>query len=367
MKASHIVLIQHDFSTGGSERIAIRLANQWASMGRRVTLICGTEQGPARALVGDGVAVVPCPTETMRSPWSRLQLGWRMASMMRDLAPDIVFSPGNFHLMILAVLGRRPSARRPVFVSKLSNSIRSSGFGRLLNPIADAFIRFAVRPVDVLVAMSPALEREAHAVFGLKQIAEIAEPVLEDDDQQSHCRGQRGQAPFILCAGRLAPQKDFLTAIRAFALVAAQSNLHLLILGEGPHRTKLEREAQRLGIADRVAMPGHVRGIGDYLAQADLFLMTSQYEGYPAVLIEAMAAGLPIVTTDCSLAIREIITCPQLGQVVPSRDPAAIAAAILAQLALPMPSAASSQAIVDGHRIGASAAAYLDLFDRVAA
>lgn len=120
-KAQHIAIILHDFSTGGSERIAIRLANRWAEMGRRVTIICGTEKGAARALVGAGVAVRSCSPETVRSPWSRAQLGWRMARLVRAERPDIIFSPGNFHLIILAFLARQRFPKRPVFVSKLSN------------------------------------------------------------------------------------------------------------------------------------------------------------------------------------------------------------------------------------------------------
>lgn len=365
MAADHIALIQHDFSTGGSERIAIRLANRWAASGRRVTLICGTEQGAARTLVGTGVVVIACTPQTVRSPWSRMQLGWRMAVVVRELAPDIIFSPGNFHLIILAFLARRRFARRPVFVSKLSNPVRRAGLRKRLETLADVAIRRAAAPVDVLVAMSPSLEREAKAVFGGKTIVKIAEPILEDDSRRPERTGGDDRTPLIMCAGRLAPQKDFITALRAFALVAACSEAHLLILGEGPLRRTLEREAQRLGIADRVSMPGHVGDISQYLARADLYLMTSRYEGYPAVLIEAMAAGVPIVTTDCSLAIPEIMASPALGRVVMSRDPAAIAAVILAQLGRPMPDARSAETIVDGHRIGASAAAYLALFDRL--
>src|SRR3546814_762086 len=128
--ARHIAIILHDFSTGGSERIAIRLANRWVQMGRRVSLYCGTEQGQARALVGPGVAVRCCSPVTIRSPLSRISLGWRMARLVRQDAPDIVFSPGNFHLVILVILARLPYAKRPAFVSKLSNPMRRTAIGQ---------------------------------------------------------------------------------------------------------------------------------------------------------------------------------------------------------------------------------------------
>lgn len=364
--AEHIAVILHDFSTGGSERIAIRLANRWADMGRRVTIICGTQMGAARALVGPGVTVKTCSPETLRSPWSRMQLGWRMAQILRAETPDIVFSPGNFHLIIFAFLARQRFAKRPVFVSKLSNPIRRAGLRRRIRGLADAAIRFAAAPTDMLVAMSPSLLDEAKAVFPGRAVSEIAEPILEDDIATPHSRAGLEPEPLILCAARLAPQKDLITAIRAFAELPSALKARLLILGEGPLRAQLEREAERLGVAARVEMPGHVPDIAPYLERADLYLMSSHYEGYPAVLVEAIAAGVPIVTTDCSLALPEIFPSPELGAIVRQRQPEAIAAAIVAQLRRSPPSPNAARKITERHRLGASAADYLALFDRLA-
>ncbi len=364
--AEHIAIILHDFSTGGSERIAIRLANRWAEMGRRVTIICGTEMGAARALVGSGVTVRACSPETLRSPWSRVQLGWRMARLVRAEAPDIIFSPGNFHLIILAFLGRQQFRKRPIFVSKLSNPIRRGGFRRSVERLADAAIRLAAAPADMLVAMSPSLLAEARCVFPRHALTEIAEPILEDDIDAPPGRSSLAHAPLILCAARLAPQKDLFTAIRAFAELPPALKAQLLILGEGPLRARLEQEARRLGVAARVEMPGHVRDIAPYLARADLYLMSSHYEGYPAVLVEAIAAGVPIVTTDCSLALPEIFPSPELGSIVRQREPEAIAAAIVARLRKSPPSLAAARMITDRHKLGASATDYLALFDRLA-
>ena len=365
--ASHIAIILHDFSTGGSERIAIRLANRWAEMGRRVTIICGTEKGAARTLVGAGVTVLSCSPETRRSPWSRAQLGWRMARLVRAAAPDILFSPGNFHLIILAFLGRQRFTKRPVFVSKLSNPIRRGGVRRLVRGLADAAIRLAAAPADMLVAMSPSLLAEARSVFPGHALAEIAEPILEDDIAVPQSRAGHEPAPLILCAARLAPQKDLLTAIRAFAELPVALKARLLILGEGPLRGRLEREARRLGVASRVEMPGHVPDIAPYLAQAGLYLMSSHYEGYPAVLVEAIAAGVPIVTTDCSLALPEIFRSSELGAVVRQRQPEAIAAAIVARLRRARPTSSAVREVTDRHKLGASATNYLALFDRLSA
>lgn len=365
MRADHIALVLHDFSTGGSERIAIRLANDWAAKGRTVSILCGTQQGALRALVDPNVEVETCDPETVRSPWSRLQLGWRLAPLVRKHRPDVVFAPGNFHLIVLAVLARRDFIKRPAFLCKLSNPVGREGRASIFEALVDRITRTIVKPVDALIAMSPSLKKQAQPVFGDKPIAEISEPVLPDQVPVPQKHERTGEGPLILCAGRLCPQKDFTTAIRAFAQIASDPPARLMILGEGPLRVSLVREAGRLGIGDRVILPGHVADIGPYLAEADLFLMTSRYEGYPAVLTEALAAGVRVVTTRCSPAMAEIMDSPELGQVVASRDPKDIAEAISAQLALPEPHASVFFPITARHRIGASAKAYLDLFDEV--
>lgn len=365
--ARHIAIILHDFSTGGSERIAIRLANRWVQMGRRVSLYCGTEQGPARELVGAGVAVRSCSPVTVRSPLSRIWLGWRIARLVRQDGPDIVFSPGNFHLLILAVLARLPYATRPAFVSKLSNPLRRAAAGHGRRRLIDAAIRLATAPVDMLVAMSPALRAEAQSVFPASRLAQIAEPVL-DTGQWVHRqpRARSREAPLILCAGRLVPQKDPLTAIRAFAELPPALGARLIWLGDGPLRRQLMQEIARLGVGDRVSMPGHVADIAPHLARADLFLLTSRYEGYPAVLVEAIAAGVPVVTTNCTVALQEILASPDLGTIALTRDPVMLAAAIMAQLDRPPPSQEAAQRAMAHHGLDASATAYLALFDRIA-
>jgi glycosyltransferase involved in cell wall biosynthesis len=366
MTANCIAIILHDFSTGGSERIAIRLANAWAAKGRKVILLCGTEQGAARQLVSPHVAVEACSPETTRSPWSRLQLGWRLAKLIRKHKPEIVFSPGNFHLIILAILARLTFVERPVFLSKLSNPVRRQGLRARLEGLADAAIRFAAKPVDALIAMSPALGEEARTIFGGKYVVEIGEPILENE-RVTLSPGAAPDERLIMCIGRLCPQKDFITAIRAFAEIKRPANARLLILGEGPKRQQLEAEAKRLGVAARIEMPGYVADVTPWLAKARMLLMTSHYEGYPAVLVEAIAAGLPIVTTDCSLAIREIISSSELGSIVGSRDPFDIARAIEARFRLPIPGPDVIAHQTANHRIGASSAVYLDLFDQLAA
>ena len=113
----------------------------------------------------------------------------------------------------------------------------------------------------------------------------------------------------------------------------AAADARLILLGEGRLRGALAARARRLGIEQRVAMPGYVDDIRAALDRARLCVISSDYEGYPAVAIEALAAGVPVVATDCSPAIHEILGDPRLGMIVPAGDAAALAVAIDARLA----------------------------------
>lgn len=143
------------------------------------------------------------------------------------------------------------------------------------------------------------------------------------------------QPPVILGAGRLSRQKDFPTLIGAFAEVRRCRQCRLMIVGEGEERPRLEALARDLGVADDVALPGFRENIMAYLAASAVFVLSSAWEGLPTVLIEAMAAGTPVVSTDCPSGPREILQNGRLGALVPLGDVSALARAIMTALEQP--------------------------------
>jgi glycosyltransferase involved in cell wall biosynthesis len=154
--------------------------------------------------------------------------------------------------------------------------------------------------------------------------APVADPWFEGD-----------APPVLLAAGRLAPQKDFPNLLKAFARVRSCREVRLVILGEGPERVRLESLAADLGIAADVKMPGAVLNPFPYMARTRLFVMSSAWEGLPTVLMEALACGCPIVSTDCLSGPREILDGGSFGELVPVGDDTALAEAILRALASP--------------------------------
>jgi len=143
--------------------------------------------------------------------------------------------------------------------------------------------------------------------------------------------------PLILGIGRLHRQKDFATLLRAFAATRPARGARLAILGEGPERRRLEALARRLGIDADVYLPGFVSNPATWMHRASVVVLSSGWEGFPNVLLEALAVGCPVVSTDCPSGPREILADGEYGRLVPVGDHAAMAAAILSTLEAPPP------------------------------
>jgi glycosyltransferase involved in cell wall biosynthesis len=139
----------------------------------------------------------------------------------------------------------------------------------------------------------------------------------------------------VLGVGRLVPQKDFATLVRAFARVRARRSARLLVLGEGPGRCELERLAGELGVACEVRFAGRVESAPAYMARAAVFALSSAWEGFGRVLVEALAVGCPVVSTDCPSGPREILEDGAFGPLVPVGNAEALAEAIEAVLDRP--------------------------------
>src|SRR5262249_54469789 len=141
-----------------------------------------------------------------------------------------------------------------------------------------------------------------------------------------------GSPPVVLGVGRLALQKDFSTLIKAFAHVRSRAPARLLILGDGEKRVELEVLVKELGLTADVCLLGYVDNPFAYMRRCAAFVLSSEYEGLPNSLIEAMACGAPVISTDCPCGPAEILDGGRYGLLVPVGDVEAMAAAISATL-----------------------------------
>ena len=358
--AGRIAIVLHDFAPGGTERIVVRLANHWAAAGRDVTILCGSEAGPARAMVGPLVAVIETVPATPRAAGSRQLLARRLAPIIAASAPDVIVGPGNFHLPVLAALIDRGVAAH--IVAKLSNPLDRSDLSRLRNALFGWRKRREVRGFARLVAMSDALAADALRTLPGSRITVIGEPIVERTDRIAHIAAH---APHILVAGRLEPQKRVDLALAGFA-AWDRLDAQLTIAGDGAGRASLEQLAIRLGIAGRTSFIGHVADTQACYAKADMLLSTSSFEGFPAALVEAIIAGVPVVATHSSVALPEILADASFGQIIAS-NPRAIAAALEAQWTAGPINEPNRQALAQRHDASASAAQWLTLLDTVVA
>jgi glycosyltransferase involved in cell wall biosynthesis len=144
-----------------------------------------------------------------------------------------------------------------------------------------------------------------------------------------------GKPPVILAAGRLTPAKDYPTLLRAFAKVRNKHDCRLIVLGEGELRSVLEALVDELGIGDSVQFPGFSDNPSAWMRKASLFVLSSAWEGLPSVLIEAMACGTQVVSTDCHSGPHEILEGGRWGRLVLVGDSDALASAIGAELRVP--------------------------------
>ena len=206
-------------------------------------------------------------------------------------------------------------------------------------------IRRLYPQADAIIAVSEGVAEDLARTAGLPReaIATVYNPVVSERlhaqarEAVDHPWFAPGAPPVILAAGRLLPQKDFPTLLRAFARLRRQQEARLVILGEGKERAALERLARELGVADAVNLPGFAPNPFAYMARAALFVLSSAHEGLPGVLIQALACGCPAVSTDCPSGPAEILEGGRWGPLVPVGDDAALAEAMLATLAAPLP------------------------------
>lgn len=363
-QASTIGIILHDFSLGGTERIAIRLANEWAQSERMVTIVCGTQSGPLRTLVSSRVRLITLNPSIERGFYSRRRLGRAAAAVLSGEALNLVFIPGNFHWQVVPALARIPAATRPRIAVQLSTPLERYDRGRIHQQVYNCWMRWQLRHADAAILLEAAMTAQADSILRKYITRRIRTPALEREPAPPLPLDKGNRT--IVAADRLVAVKGFATAISAFALLR-DAEAQLVILGEGPLRETLLQQARHLGVADRVHMPGYVASIRPWLDNAGMFLLSSRYEGYPAVLIEAIAAGRPVVATRCTPAIEELVERTGFGASAPIDDPVALADAIAGVFASPAPCPAQMAATVLPFCIEKCAKDYLAMFDALCA
>ena len=345
----HILSFAQTLAGGGVERAMLRLARGWIERGARVTLVMGSPDGPLAAELPDGI-------ETIVLGHSGYAAMAAVPGIVRAVSPDILFCPGNHYTLVAAWTKARLGAACPPIVAKISNAPDRADHGAVVVAGHRWWLAAHRRFLDHIVAMTPATAAAAARAMRMEgRTSVIPNPPARPIPGAPVPPLPTG--PFVLGVGRLRPQKRW---DRLIAAMAALDGVPLVILGEGPDRRALTAQVRALGIAHRVHLPGHAADPFPAMARAAVLALTSDYEGVPGVLREALSVGTPVVATDCSAAIAEIVTRPELGRIVPRDDPAALVTALRHALATTRPAPVPPPGTD-------SAARYLALFDTLLA
>lgn len=316
----HILSFAETLQGGGVERALLRMAAGWVERGHRVTLVLGDCAGPLASEVPAGVTIVELGSR-------HYPILIRLAGVIRRADPDILFCPGNYYTAIAAITRLRLGSRMPPVVAKVSNALVRPEMARIFAWGYRKWLQMHPLFLDHLVAMTPAMANEAIAEMAMprRRVSVIANPPaapIPDADPLPLPHGR-----YIVGVGRLEPQKRWDRLIAALPRLADRS-VQLLLLGEGTARAALEAQVAQLGLAARVFMPGHVSDPLPALKGAAVAALTSDYEGVPGVIREALSQGTPVVATEASVAVREIIDAPGLGTVVSREDGDALVTAL---------------------------------------
>ena len=336
MTAKRLAFFLPDMRAGGAERVALRLIEDFVKAGHEVDLVLLNG-------IGELLPLLPPEVRIFDLAASRVRSGIRpLIRYLRQRRPDAM-QISMWPLTVIGIIAHR-LARSTARIVTSDHSTLSRHFPpsnalvyralrwsvRFFYPLADARILVSNDAADDLARISGINRSSIEVVYN-----HVGEPPA-DLKPRPDIEGLWGDAERrIITVGTIKAEKNQQLLIRSFARAFRGEPVKLMIVGEGEVRPALEALAAELGIAEQVLFPGFTTDPWPYYASADLFVLSSDYEGYPLVLIEALRSGLPVVSTDCESGPREILDGGRYGTLVPVGDETALAQAMREALARP--------------------------------
>ena len=322
---------------GGAERITLNLLQAMADRGIELDLLLASRSGAYADAVPEQVRVIDFGSGQVWKSIPRL-----IAYLIRER--PIALISHICHSNLAAIVARAVAGGPTRIIAVEHNSLEKNVDERLKTRFLPTLMRWLYPAADRVVGVSEGVSRDVREGLGLAEnkVVTIFNPVVNDriprlaKEDPSH-PWLTEKTPVLAGMGRLVDQKDFPTLLRAFGMVRKKRTARLILFGDGPQRDSLERLALELDIASDVDLPGFVPNPYACLSRAAALVLSSKWEGLPTVLIEAMACGCPVVSTDCPMGPDEILEGGTFGPLVPVGDPCRLAEAILEVLDHPVP------------------------------
>jgi len=359
MTQTPIAFYMHDLSGGGVERMRLSLIAELRSRGLQVCLIVGRAEGALAALLPDDLEVVSLDCQGMLAAIRPL------ARVLARLRPRILFASLDHNNVTALLAGLWARTGTSIVICQHNALSAELDMGWKYRAIPWLYWALQWRAQGI-IAVSQGVAEDLATTAGIPRarITPIYNPVIDDGFAERaagpapHPWLEDAGTPVCIFAGRLTPQKNPALALHALALL--DFPVRLLVLGEGPLLAKLQTHVQALGLAENVTYAGFQTNPLPWIARAACLLSTSRYEGLGNVLIEALALGVPVISTDCPHGPSEILLGGQIGALVPVGEADKLAQAITETLLNP-PAPETLKARAAAFSAAACADAHLDL------
>lgn len=332
MDPLRLLVVCHSMAGGGTQRAVTILLSRLDRGRFEPALALFEQQGPFLRKIPPDVPIVDL---NGRHP---LLLGWAalgLALAIRRDRPDIVLATMRIPSLAAAACGRFFPDTAVVLWAQ--SHVEQAIAGHRLHAyrvLVPRLVRRLYPRVRGIIAVSEGVKENLVRAFGVAaaRVRVVPNP-LEIAQVQALAAEEPALAldwsmPTVVAVGRLASQKGFTYLLHAFARLAGTRPCRLLILGDGRERAALWRQAQSLGIQDRVILAGFQANPFACMARSTVFVLPSLWEGFPFVLMEAMACGVPVISTDCPSGPAELVVDGETGLLVPPSDPVALARAM---------------------------------------
>jgi len=335
-----ILLLINSLSGGGAERVVQTLTNYFNGLDDHEVVVVILETLKDAYTLDDGTRKRILRTGPLCRGFGKILSiplqAYELARIIKEERPD---SSVSFLVRanLVHVVSRWFGNKNPILISERTTSQSRYKSKGLKNYIMRGLIRWLYPKATRIIAISNGV-KDSLLSFGVcpSRIKVIHNPqplqVFHELAAESSSVQMEQDARILVTVGRLVDLKDHVTLINAFAKVREDIDVRLYIIGDGPNRKKLERLGQTLGLADDIRFLGWQRNPFALLKQADAFVLSSRFEGFGNVIVEAMACGLPVISTDCPSGPHEILEGGETGVLVPVGDVDALAQAITAML-----------------------------------
>ena len=320
-----ITLVIFSLQNGGAERVMSILANFWASRGEDISLITiDSKENDFYKLDLRITRIALDLKQDSSTLWAGVKNNLARVKQLRTeikrSRPEVVISFMDKMSVVTLVATRWLSF--PVIVSEHIDP-RQMPPGGVWNSLR----RWTYSWADAVVVLTKELREVLSEFVAENRLHVIPNPALPVKQNVDQTPPFELPSPFVVAMGRLQPQKGFEFLLEAFA-DCKHEDWSLVIMGEGPERERLESLSSQLGISSRVYLPGRVNKPSTVMRGADLFVLSSRFEGFPMVILEAMSCGLPVISFDCPTGPNEIIHDGVDGVLVPAQDVEALATAM---------------------------------------